>query len=93
MKFTLYASVIAAALAACPNGCSGNGVCGANDKCSCFQNWQSADCSLRTCTYSLAWADTADGTNSATVKLSKWHLGDNFSYSIITNSNSNRLEP
>merc|ERR1719174_3249094 len=53
------------AIAACPNGCSGNGICGANDKCSCYQNWQGPDCSLRTCTYSLAWADTADGTNQA----------------------------
>ena len=65
MKFTAIATLIAAATAACPNGCSANGICGANDKCSCFQNWQGADCSLRTCTYSLAWADTADGTNSA----------------------------
>lgn len=57
--------IIGSAFAACPNGCSGNGVCGANDKCSCYQNWQGADCSLRTCNYALAWADTADGTNSA----------------------------
>merc|ERR1719484_113307 len=65
MKCALLVTLIAAATAACPNGCSGNGICGANDKCSCFQNWQAADCSLRTCPYSLAWADTADGTNSA----------------------------
>merc|ERR1719352_1103648 len=65
MKCMILATIFAAAMAACPNGCSANGVCGANDKCSCFQNWQGADCSLRTCTYSLAWADTADGTNSA----------------------------
>jgi len=59
------AALMGSAMAACPNGCSGNGICGANDKCSCYQNWQGPDCSLRTCTYSLAWADTADGTNQA----------------------------
>jgi len=63
--FIIAAALVGSAMAACPNGCSANGICGANDKCSCFQNWQGADCSLRTCTYSLAWADTADGTNSA----------------------------
>jgi len=51
--------------ASCPNACSGNGICGAQDKCSCYQNWQGADCSARTCPSTLAWADTADGTNQA----------------------------
>jgi hypothetical protein len=63
--FIIAAALVGSAMAACPNGCSGNGICGANDKCSCYQNWQGPDCSLRTCTYSLAWADTADGTNQA----------------------------
>jgi len=63
-SFVLIAS-IAAAAAMCPNACSGNGICGANAKCSCYQNWQSADCSQRTCPFTLAWADTADGTNQA----------------------------
>jgi len=65
MRTFVFLGLVAAAMAACPNGCSGNGVCGANDKCSCFQNWQGPDCSARTCPYSLAWADTADGTNQA----------------------------
>jgi len=65
MKTVCFALVLATALAGCPNGCSGNGICGANDKCSCHQNWQGSDCSLRTCTSTLAWADTADGTNQA----------------------------
>jgi hypothetical protein len=60
----LFATIIAVA-AACPNACSGNGICGAQSKCSCYQNWQGADCSLRTCSFTLAWADTADGTNQA----------------------------
>jgi len=56
---------IAAMATACPNACSGNGICGAQSKCSCYQNWQGADCSARTCDFTLAWADTADGTNQA----------------------------
>jgi len=65
MRNLALLAFVGTAMAACPNGCSGNGICGANDKCSCYQNWQGPDCSLRTCTYSLAWADTADGTNQA----------------------------
>jgi hypothetical protein len=63
-SLTLFA-IVAVAAATCPNACSGNGVCGANDKCSCYQNWQGPDCGARTCTFALAWADTADGTNQA----------------------------
>jgi len=63
-SFALIAS-IAAAAAMCPNACSGHGICGANAKCSCHQNFQAADCSLRSCPSTSAWADTADGTNQA----------------------------
>ena len=47
MKTAILFALVGLATAACPNGCSGNGICGANDKCSCFQNWQGPDCSLR----------------------------------------------
>lgn len=39
----------------CPNGCSGHGSCGQNDKCTCYTRidgdpaWTFADCSGRTC--------------------------------------------
>ena len=62
---TIIFSLAVMADASCPNACSGSGICGAQDKCSCYQNWQGADCSARTCPSSLAWADTADGTNQA----------------------------
>jgi len=61
MKYTalIIAACFTAALAHCPNACSGHGKCTANDICQCHQNWQGADCSLRTCPYEFAWVDTA----------------------------------
>jgi len=55
----LVAASLSAVLAHCPNGCSGHGKCGANDICQCHQNWEGADCSLRTCPFEFAWVDTA----------------------------------
>jgi len=51
----------------CPGGnspCSGHGTCGAWDTCSCYRNWQEADCSMRTCPYTKAFADIKDSTVS-----------------------------
>ncbi|ETV88589.1 hypothetical protein H257_00141 [Aphanomyces astaci] len=50
---------------ACPNKCSGHGSCGANDICSCEQNWINADCSARQCPFTRAWQDTASYNNDA----------------------------
>jgi len=59
MKTALLLVVAALALASvaarCPNGCSGHGNCGRNDKCTCWANWQGNDCALRTCGYDFAW--------------------------------------
>jgi len=65
MATLLLLTIAGSAFAACPNHCSYHGICSANNKCSCHQNWQGPDCSLMTCAHSLAWADTADGTNQA----------------------------
>jgi hypothetical protein len=55
MRLIVAALLLVAAQAFCPNGCSGHGSCGANDKCTCYARpngdpaWQAADCSERTC--------------------------------------------
>ena len=41
------ASLVSLVNAECPNACSGHGVCGAKDMCTCDRNWQGSDCSLR----------------------------------------------
>jgi len=53
----------------CPNGCSGHGSCGANDKCTCYTRvdgdpaWAYADCSGRTCPKSTAWVGSVVNSN------------------------------
>jgi len=57
----LAAAAIGAANAECPNACSGHGTCGANDACSCYDNWMGGDCSQRVCPFGLAFVDTPRG--------------------------------
>ena len=57
---------------ACPNGCSGHGLC-RNDAahCECYRNangdpaWTQNDCSLRTCPKGAAWYAVATAANEA----------------------------
>jgi len=64
-KFVMYslaaASLLGLASAECPNACSGHGTCGANDMCTCYRNWQAADCSERTCPYGWSFTTTPQG--------------------------------
>ena len=45
--------------AECANACNGHGRCTSYDMCICNRNWQSADCSERTCAFGLAHVDTS----------------------------------
>lgn len=71
LTILLLAALISAISAYCPNGCSGHGSCGANDKCSCYNRpngdvaWTEHDCSLRTCPKGLAWVAVATDANDA----------------------------
>ena len=49
----------------CPNACSGHGTCGAKDSCACYQNYQSNDCSERTCYFGIAHVDSPKGDLNA----------------------------
>jgi len=56
LALTLTATVNAG----CPNSCSGHGICGANDVCTCHRNWDNSDCSGRKCPRKKSWADIKD---------------------------------
>jgi hypothetical protein len=57
----LFLALVAGANAECPNACSGNGVCSAYDMCTCYRNFQGADCSERTCPFGIAHVDSPKG--------------------------------
>jgi len=64
MKVFILLAFLGAAAAVCPNKCSGHGTCGGSDRCSCFPNWQGADCSARTCAFGLSWITAADSSSA-----------------------------
>ena len=49
------------AFAACPNACSGHGMCNKYSACQCQRNWIGADCSQRLCYFTPAFVDTPQG--------------------------------
>jgi len=68
----ILALIFSAVSAYCPNGCSGHGTCGTNDKCTCYNRiddsepaWTGNDCSERTCPKSSAWVGYIQGANDA----------------------------
>jgi len=67
MKFAFAAFflLISRIAAECPNSCSGHGVCGAHDMCSCYRNWMSSDCSQRVCQFGNSFVDSPLGDLNA----------------------------
>lgn len=67
MMMKIISTIVVLALATkyssaeCNNMCSGHGICGANDACTCYRNWRGNDCSERTCQFGVAFIDTAQG--------------------------------
>ncbi|KDO17415.1 hypothetical protein SPRG_17149, partial [Saprolegnia parasitica CBS 223.65] len=62
MKLLLLVAAMASmASAECPGGCSGNGVCGPRDMCTCFKNFMGNDCAQRICPFGFAHVDTPKG--------------------------------
>jgi len=61
----VFALSLALISANCPLSCSGHGTCGADDKCTCYPNFQGLDCSERVCSFQLAFADVPSGDNEA----------------------------
>ena len=50
---------------ACPNACSGHGVCRLYSQCSCYPEWTGYDCSNRECPSHLSWNDPPYDHNTA----------------------------
>ena len=59
--FFISSFLFLAALADCPNACSGHGSCGKWDMCSCYRGFQGSDCSLKTCQFGFAFITTPQG--------------------------------
>jgi len=64
-RVVLTLALVGSAAAVCPNSCSGHGTCGADDLCSCYQDWGMADetggdCSEMYCPHEFAFVDAPD---------------------------------
>jgi len=55
--------------AECPNACSGHGLCGNKDMCTCDRNWQGSDCSLRTCPFGISHVDISKGDLDSSISI------------------------
>ena len=101
-KFVVLALLVGMASAACPNACSGNGLCQPNnDFCHCYPGFQGADCSQHTCPSGLSWVDVplgdlnydnvlnaggATDLNPTWARKGTWELHPAFRYTFQDNS-------
>ena len=51
--------------ASCPNLCNQQGYCNTDNACECYSGYTGLDCSSKVCETGTAWADKANGANSA----------------------------
>jgi len=101
MKVLVLACILGAALARCPNDCSGRGVCNAGSTCECERNWAGNDCSQRVCFYGLSFIDSPlgdiDGSDSiSTLEQAYLHhanapVGEQYdpAYALARDDNTN----
>lgn len=83
----MLAGLMAVAMAACPNQCSGHGRCGDDDKCECYKQtgttWRQrvgytgADCSQRTCPAGISF-DSLQTNRGVEISPIKFAMGKTF---------------
>merc|ERR1719261_22322 len=91
MKTAILFALVGLASAACPNGCSGNGICGANDKCSnkgvfdrktgeckCFDGYEGKGCRRSTCPESCSGHGTCEYIDELAVDFEDRRTGPGF---------------
>merc|ERR1719313_2523394 len=100
MTAILAAAAATAVMAACPNQCSGHGICEENDKCACFKQtgttWRQrvgytgADCSQRTCPLGVAY-DTLQTNRGVEITPIKFDVGKDFTGATNTKGSAGFL--
>ena len=68
-SFLTIATNLALIHAECPNACSGHGVCGVKDMCTCDRNWQGSDCLRRTCPFGISHIDIPKGDLDSSITI------------------------
>merc|ERR1719453_2340339 len=87
----LVAVLFGSASAFCPNSCSGNGECGENDKCECYDKYEGADCSLRQCSYGVSWIAGTEG-DLAAMSVPNYMAHSSKAYSVSADGSSGPVQ-
>ena len=102
LQLLLIATCIALCSSECMNACSGHGKCTVWDMCLCNRNWQSNDCSERTCIFARAWFDAPKGDLDSSGTISgpydtvaenspQYPYGTSESYPLMEDSDHNPM--